>query len=84
MLSKELVELANKISKQKSETQIIELKVTHEDCPKRLYDSLSLQPEFYHIYQSFCSLSGDAAVYAYATIKYCKCILRRPTAAVRR
>ena len=41
MLSKELVELANKVCKQKTEEQTIELKAAHEGCPKRLYDSLS-------------------------------------------
>lgn len=41
MLSKDLIELANKVCKQKSEEQTIELKAAHEGCPKRLYDSLS-------------------------------------------
>lgn len=41
MLSKELVELANRVRKQKSEEQTIELKAAHDGCPKRLYDSLS-------------------------------------------
>lgn len=41
MLSKELVELANRVCKQKAEEQTIELKAAHEGCPKRLYDSLS-------------------------------------------
>ena len=41
MLSKELVELANKVCKQKTEEQTIELKAAHEGYPKRLYDSLS-------------------------------------------
>lgn len=41
MLSKELIELANRVCKQKAEEQTIELKAAHEECPKRLYDSLS-------------------------------------------
>ena len=41
MLSKELIELANRVCKQKAEEQTIELKAAHEGCPKRLYDSLS-------------------------------------------
>lgn len=41
MLSGELLDLANKICKQKSEEQTIELKAAHVDCPKRLYDTLS-------------------------------------------
>lgn len=41
MLTEELIELANKICKQKAEEQTIELKAAHTDCPKRLYDTLS-------------------------------------------
>ncbi len=41
MLNIELVELVNRVCKQKSEEQTIELKAAHEGCPKRLYDSLS-------------------------------------------
>lgn len=41
MLSEELIELANKISKIKAESQSIEVKTAHEGCPKRLYDTLS-------------------------------------------
>lgn len=41
MLTEELIELANKICKQKAEEQTIELKSAHAGCPKRLYDTLS-------------------------------------------
>lgn len=41
MLTEELLELANKICKQKSEEQTIEVKAAHGGCPKRLYDTLS-------------------------------------------
>lgn len=41
MLTEELIELANKICKQKAEEQTIELKTAHTGCPKRLYDTLS-------------------------------------------
>ncbi len=41
MLQEELVELAKKISKQKSEGQTLEVKSANRGCPKRLYDSLS-------------------------------------------
>lgn len=41
MLVEELVELANKVCKQKAEEQTIEVKAAHIDCPKRLYDTLS-------------------------------------------
>ena len=41
MLPSELLELARNICKQKSETQTVEIKSAHVDCPKRLYDTLS-------------------------------------------
>ena len=41
MLPAELLELAKSICKQKAETQTLELKCAHVDCPKRLYDTLS-------------------------------------------
>lgn len=41
MLPVELLELAKSICKQKAETQTLELKSAHVDCPKRLYDTLS-------------------------------------------
>lgn len=40
-MSEELIDLANRICKQKSEGQTVELKSAHTDCPKRLYDTLS-------------------------------------------
>ena len=41
MLAEELVELAQRVCRQKSEEQTIEVKAAHVDCPKRLYDTLS-------------------------------------------
>ncbi len=41
MLSDELIELAKKTRKQKSEGQTLEVKAAHLGCPRRLYDSLS-------------------------------------------
>ncbi len=41
MLQEELVELANKITKQRAEGQTLEVKAANKGCPKRLYDSLS-------------------------------------------
>lgn len=41
MLTEELLELANKICKQKAEEQTVELKSAQFGCPKRLYDTLS-------------------------------------------
>ena len=41
MLPNELLELANEACKQRAETQTLELKSAHTDCPKRLYDTLS-------------------------------------------
>lgn len=38
---RELLELANLVCKQQAETQTIECKAAHVDCPKRLYDTLS-------------------------------------------
>lgn len=41
MLANELLELTKRVCKQKAETQTLELKSAHVDCPKRLYDTLS-------------------------------------------
>lgn len=41
MLPEELVDLVHKTVSQKAETQTLELKAAHVDCPKRLYDTLS-------------------------------------------
>ena len=41
MLVEELVELVDRICRQKTEGQTIELKAAHINCPKRLYDTLS-------------------------------------------
>ena len=41
ILTNELLELANTVCKQKAESQTIECKAAHVDCPKRLYDTLS-------------------------------------------
>ncbi len=41
LLVEELIELANRICKQKTEEQTIELKSAKTGCPKRLYDTLS-------------------------------------------
>ena len=41
MLTEELIELVDKICKQKAEGQTIELKTAHHGCPQRLYDTLS-------------------------------------------
>lgn len=41
MLANELLELTKHVCKQKAETQTLELKSAHVDCPKRLYDTLS-------------------------------------------
>ena len=41
MLPEELVDLVSKTVRQKAETQTLELKAAHMDCPKRLYDTLS-------------------------------------------
>lgn len=41
MLPEELVDLVSKTVHQKAETQTLELKAAHVDCPKRLYDTLS-------------------------------------------
>lgn len=41
MLTEELVELVSKTCHQKAETQTLEVKAAHVDCPKRLYDTLS-------------------------------------------
>ena len=41
MLPEELIDLVSKTVHQKAETQTLELKAAHADCPKRLYDTLS-------------------------------------------
>lgn len=41
MLTNELLEFVKTVCKQKAETQTLELKSAHVDCPKRLYDTLS-------------------------------------------
>ena len=41
ILPNELLDLANSVCKQRAETQTIECKAAHVDCPKRLYDTLS-------------------------------------------
>ncbi len=41
MLTEELIELAKHIMHTKAESQTIEVKAAHVDCPKRLYDTLS-------------------------------------------
>ena len=41
MLANELLELAKAVCKQRAESQTLELKSAHRDCPKRLYDTLS-------------------------------------------
>ena len=41
MLPEELVDLVSRTIHQKAETQTLELKAAHVDCPKRLYDTLS-------------------------------------------
>lgn len=41
MLPEELIDLIRKTVSQKAETQTLELKAAHVDCPKRLYDTLS-------------------------------------------
>lgn len=41
MLQEELVELANRITQLKAETQNVEVKAAHGGCPRKLYDTLS-------------------------------------------
>lgn len=41
ILPNELLELANSVCKQRAESQTVECKAAHVDCPKRLYDTLS-------------------------------------------
>ena len=41
MLTEELLELVNATVRQKTEGQTLEVKASHEGCPKRLYDTLS-------------------------------------------
>ena len=41
ILPNELIDLAKFVCEQKAETQTLECKAAHIDCPKRLYDTLS-------------------------------------------
>ncbi len=41
LLTEDLIELINRICRQKAEEQTVELKTAHTDCPKKLYDTLS-------------------------------------------
>ena len=41
MLSEELLDLVATVSRQKAESQTLEVKAAHIDCPRRLYDTLS-------------------------------------------
>ena len=41
MLAEELLELVARTTRQKCESQVLEVKAAHVDCPKRLYDTLS-------------------------------------------
>lgn len=41
MSPEELIDLVSKTVHQKAETQTLELKAAHVNCPKRLYDTLS-------------------------------------------
>ncbi|MDR3259476.1 MAG: putative DNA binding domain-containing protein [Fusobacteriaceae bacterium] len=41
MLTRDLIYLAESIQKHKAETQFLEVKAAHVNCPQRLYDSLS-------------------------------------------
>lgn len=41
MLSEELIQLADKVCRQKAEAQTIEVKAAHLGCPTKLYDTLS-------------------------------------------
>ena len=41
ILPNELIELAKTVCDQRAETQAVECKAAHTDCPKRLYDTLS-------------------------------------------
>ena len=41
ILSSELIELAEQVCRQRAESQPIEVKAAHVDCPRRLYDTLS-------------------------------------------
>lgn len=41
MLPSELLEITKDVCRQQAETQTLELKSAHVDCPKRLYDTLS-------------------------------------------
>lgn len=41
MLTDELIELVEKTCRLKTETQTLEIKAAHVDCPRRLYDTLS-------------------------------------------
>ena len=41
MLTEELLDLVHTVVRQKAESQTLEVKAAHLDCPKRLYDTLS-------------------------------------------
>lgn len=41
MLAEELLELVARTTRQKCESQVLEVKAAHVDCPRRLYDTLS-------------------------------------------
>ena len=41
MLKEELLDLVRHTTRQKAETQTLEVKAAHVDCPRRLYDTLS-------------------------------------------
>ena len=41
MLTEELLDLVRHTTRQKAETQTLEVKAAHVDCPRRLYDTLS-------------------------------------------
>lgn len=41
MLAEELLDLVATVSRQKAESQTLEVKAAHIDCPRRLYDTLS-------------------------------------------
>lgn len=41
MTPQELLEMLDEIQKNKCETRVLEIKAAHNDCPKRLYDTLS-------------------------------------------
>ena len=63
MLAEELLELVNTTIRQKAESQTVEVKAAHVDCPKRLYDTLS----------SFSNQdSGISRWWAFMTFRTCR------------